>query len=883
MSQGTATVKAILSGDTVLLQGAQTDPNKAPPELKISLSSTQAPKLALKTAAVTTQDEPWAFECREALRELCIGKAVDFKVEYTINDRQFGTLMIGGKNVAQHLISQGLAEAVTGKNTSASLEDLQEAQKEAEGKHLGKWGGNGGRGVPRTIVYHNDEDFNGKAFYEQHKKEKMPCIVEWVRDAGHVRVLLLPSDGLKTYALVGVSFTGLQVDGFKRDRETNVEQPDGPTSRKAKNFLEFRVLNRKLEVRLEHVDQFGNLFGTLYHPRGVISKFLVQEGLAKVGGANLSETEFASELRELQKQAQSAKKGRWVSYEAPASSAGGAINGKVSEVVSGDSLIIRDDNGEEKRVYLSSTKAPKQGRKGGEPGEAYSYEAKEFLRKKFIGKKVKATIDYTREPMGPGGTAPPPALAALGTMNFATVIERGTVNVAVELIAKGFATYQRHRADDDVSEFMDDLVAAEKKAEEAKIGIHSTGAAPAHRFNDLVGTENSNKAKQMGPSIVRMGKIDGVIDFVFNAGRFKVRVDRENLYIPFVLAGIKVPQTARLTGPGPKKAADPFADEAYAFARELILQQDVQVETHTYDRGGNCLGTLWYKVDGKNKNMAETLCEMGLAKTVEYSLQGVPAAAALLAAEEVAKKAELRLWTLPQETAGEETVLSKTYSSVEVVHIDSIDSFYIQESPDPSLERIMGAVATAGGSAQKLDPGSLKKGMLVLAQWSGDWYRGQVTSITAVECEVRFVDFGNSEKKAKGDCKPCPATLSLQSEPARAVHVGLGGLQTTNEHMWDAAGCFGYNAKGKFRAQVEYAVNGIGQCVLTSVNGGMSVNEKIAAEGLARADPKTSSKISVFAKIQGEATKARRERKCMWAHGDNFDDDEDEYTYSGRF
>jgi staphylococcal nuclease domain-containing protein 1 len=879
MSQGSATVKAILSGDTVLLQGAQTDPSKAPPELKISLSSTQAPKLALKTAAVTTSDEPGAWECREALRELCIGKAVDFKVEYQINDRQFGTLMIGGKNVAQYLISQGLAEAVTGKNSSPHLEDLQEAQKEAESKKLGKWGGSR---APRTIVYHNDDDFSGKDFYETHKKKKMPCIVEWVRDAGHVRVLLLPNDALKTYALVGVSFTGVQVDGFKRDRETNVEKPDGPTSNRAKHFVEFRVLNRKMEVRLEAVDQFGNLFGTLYHPRGVISKFLVQEGLAKVGGANLSETEFGSELREMQKEAQNSKKGRWVGYEAPAMAGGKEIHGKVSEVVSGDCMIIRDgDSGEEKRVYLSSTKAPKQGRKD-TAGEPFSYEAKEFLRKKFIGKKVKATIDYTREPMGPGGTAPPPALAALGTMFFASVIERGTVNLAVELIAKGYATYQRHRADDDVSEFLDDLVAAEKKAEEAKLGVHSSAAPPAHRFNDLVGTENSNKAKQMGPSIVRMGKIDGVVDFVFNAGRFKVRIDRENLFIPLVLAGIKVPQTARLTGPGPKKAADPFADEAYAYAREVVLQQDVTVEVHTNDRGGNCLGTLWYKVDGKNKNLAETLCEMGLATTVEFSLQGVPSAAALLAAEELAKKAELRLWTLAQETV-EETVLSKTYNSVEVVHIDSIDSFYIQESPDPSLERVMGATATAGAGTQKLDPGSLKKGMLVLAQFQGDWYRAQVSSISATDCMVKFVDFGNSEKKGKGDLKPCPATLSLQTEPGRAVHVGLGGLQTTNEFMWDAAACFSYNAKGKMKAQVEYAVGGIGQCVLTSVNGGMSLNEKVAAEGLARADPKTSSKISVFAKIEGEAAKARRARLCMWTHGDNFDDDEGEYTYSGRF
>ena len=42
--------------------------------------SPEAPTLAMKSAAMSKTDEPWAWECREALRELVIGKAVEFKV-----------------------------------------------------------------------------------------------------------------------------------------------------------------------------------------------------------------------------------------------------------------------------------------------------------------------------------------------------------------------------------------------------------------------------------------------------------------------------------------------------------------------------------------------------------------------------------------------------------------------------------------------------------------------------------------------------------------------------------------------------------------------------------------------------------------------------------
>lgn len=59
--------------------------------------------------------------------------------------------------------------------------------------------------------------------------------------------------------------------------------------------------------------------------------------------------------------------------------------GTVCEIVSGDCIVVRDKaNAQERRVNLSSIKAPRLGRKDEKP-EPWAIEAKEFLRQRLIG------------------------------------------------------------------------------------------------------------------------------------------------------------------------------------------------------------------------------------------------------------------------------------------------------------------------------------------------------------------------------------------------------------------------------------------------------------------------------------------------------------------
>ncbi|PWS22248.1 hypothetical protein DKP78_19375, partial [Enterococcus faecium] len=78
-----------------------------PPEKSITLSYLMAPRLARRGGV----DEPFAWESREFLRKLCIGKEVTFRVDYTAQNvgREFGTVYLGENNVAYTRIAEGWA------------------------------------------------------------------------------------------------------------------------------------------------------------------------------------------------------------------------------------------------------------------------------------------------------------------------------------------------------------------------------------------------------------------------------------------------------------------------------------------------------------------------------------------------------------------------------------------------------------------------------------------------------------------------------------------------------------------------------------------------------------------------------------------------------
>ena len=72
------------------------------------------------------------------------------------------------------------------------------------------------------------------------------------------------------------------------------------------------------------------------------------------------------------------------------------FEGKVIEIFSGDSVIVEDEKGNRRKVFLVNTKAPTVDNREYSKSEPWAMEAKEFLRKRLVGKKAQVEIDYRK-------------------------------------------------------------------------------------------------------------------------------------------------------------------------------------------------------------------------------------------------------------------------------------------------------------------------------------------------------------------------------------------------------------------------------------------------------------------------------------------------------
>lgn len=119
--------------------------------------------------------------------------------------------------------------------------------------------------------------------------------------------------------------------------------------------------------------------------------------------------------------------------------------------MTGDTIIVRTVKGQERKIRLSNLKAPARlAQQKGMEVASFDYEAKEFLRKRLIGKTAHVTIDYVKPP---SEQFPEPTECA--------TVKVGTINVGEQLVLKGLADVIKSR--EDRSQFYDELLVAEAK------------------------------------------------------------------------------------------------------------------------------------------------------------------------------------------------------------------------------------------------------------------------------------------------------------------------------------------------------------------------------------------------------------------------------------
>ncbi|WAR09132.1 SND1-like protein [Mya arenaria] len=884
-------VKQVLSGDAVVIRGQPR--GGPPPERTLCFSNITAPRLARRAnpnveGSVETKDEACAWQAREFVRSKIIGKEVIFTVEYKTPaaNREYGCVYLqkgdAKESMTELLVSEGLVELRrmglrSEDETAQRLIALEDSAKSA-GK--GKW-------APEVVT--EPEKYlrnikwtidNPRQFVDSYHQKPIDAVIEHVRDGCTVRAFLLPD-----FAYVTIMLSGIKCPMFKT---TNGVQEVEPFAEEARFYTESRLLQREVKIVMEGVSN-QNILGSVIHPNGNIAELLLKEGFARCVDWSMGVvTQGIENLRAAEKTAKESKKRIWKDYSP---SSGPTIDikdksfqGKVVECVNGDALVVKTADGKYRKCFLASIKPPRPPVAEADTGKPsvrvtrplydipYMFEAREFLRKKLIGKKVSVEVDYIQ---------PPNAGFPEKTCCTVTI---GGINVAEALISKGLATVIRYRQDDDQrSSKYDMLLAGEERAKKKGVGVHSKKDSPLHRVADVSG--DVTKARQFLPFLIKADRLEALCDYVTSGSRLRLFLPKETCLITFLVSGIECPRGPRPGAGGVTMPGEPFGEEATMFTKELCLQREVDIKVETTDKGGNFIG--WCFVDGVNLSLA--LVEQGLAK-VHFTAERSPFYNQMLKAEEAAKAKKLNIWAEYKEpevvTEVEEPQERKvTFTTVVVTEVGQDLKFNAQVVDNgPRLEQLMEELRVDMDANPPL-PGAYtpKKGDLCAARFSEDkqWYRAKVEKIAGSKVTVLFVDYGNRETTDISQLAQLSSNFTLLSPQANEYTLAFVQLPSDEDAKMDAQDAF-YNdvMNRQLQMNVEHRIGGGEFVSLSDPETKEDVAKILIDAGLVLVEQRKEKR---FAKVISEYIKAQDAAKAnrvnLWRYGDFREDDAKEFGY----
>jgi staphylococcal nuclease domain-containing protein 1 len=881
-----AKVKSVLSGDTLILQ------NKNKQERTLSLAFINAPRL--------NNDEPGSFQSRDFIRKLCVGKSVRFSVLYTIPQktggasRDYGIVTLqNGQLLPDAIVSEGWAKLRDNADRNAEnpqstelLERLNALEAHARADEKGLWGEQ-----PQEIQNARELP-DTKAFAEQYNGQPIDAIVERVLSGDRLicRLMVTPTNHVQTTVLVA----GIKAPATARKNPSDgTSQPAEPWGNESQQFVEERVLQRGVSVRILGLSPNSLLVGEVRHPVGNIAEFLLSQGLARC--VDHHSTWLGAEmgkLRQAERSARERQQGLFTNNVAQKKTSGGEIEAVVSRVFSADTLYIRNKNGVEKRVNLSSVRQPKPTDAKQSP---FGAEAKELLRKRLIGKHVKVVIDGKR-----------PATEGYDEREMATVSYNGK-NVGLMMVESGYCSVIRHRMDDtDRSPIYDELLAAEETAQKEGKGMWNHKAPKPQQYVDH--SENLEKAKRQMSLLSRQKRVPAVVDFVKSGSRFTILIPRENSKLTFVLGGIRAPRSAR----NANDTAEPFGQEAHDFASKRCLQRDVEIDVEDNDKVGGFIGTLYVN----RENFAKLLVEEGLASVHAYSAEKTGNAAELFAAEQKAKDGRKGMWhswdpsqdaaengdhydEAPTDTNGNGDAALPTpkrdYKDVTITHVDPTTArlkLQLLGSGKVNLDSMMKDFASFNlqpGNSQPL-PGPPKAGDVVSAKFTqdGQWYRARVrrNDRDAKTSEVVYIDYGNSESQPWSALRVLNTErFGVQKLRAQAVDAALSFVQfpTSPEYLADSVAFLHEIAVDRqLVANVDFTDARDNNLLWVTLldpaakNQTDSLNAEVISEGLAmvpkKLKPFERANGALLQDLKQREASAKGERRGMWEYGDLTED-----------
>eukprot|EP00088_Acartia_fossae_P009398 TRINITY_DN1454_c0_g2_i3.p1 TRINITY_DN1454_c0_g2~~TRINITY_DN1454_c0_g2_i3.p1 ORF type:complete len:902 (-),score=331.27 TRINITY_DN1454_c0_g2_i3:535-3240(-) len=883
-------VKSVLDGGAVVIRGP---PRNGPPaERVLALTNVDAPRLgrrATASGAAATEDEPCAWEAREFLRKLVVGKSVLFRVVNSAN-REYGILLVGDNpanavDATLALVEEGLVKC----RDSCQDATLNEAQERAKTLKKGVWADDAFDHI-RKVTWDVE---NTRELVERFKGKPIAGIVEHVRDGSTLRIMLIPDFIQITLMLSGVRSPATKLGP---DGKPDAVQSDA-FAIEAHYFTESRLLQREVEVILESSNN-NNFVGSVLHPNGNIAEALLKEGMAKCVDWSIAKVTAGPEkYRAAEKSAKERKVRLWKNYTAQAPKIADKdreFTGKVVEIVNGDAIVVKVGK-DFKKIHLASIKPPKledkdeagnrTRQKGFRPlyDIPFMFEAREFLRKKVIGHNVQVTVDYIQ-----------PARAAQGgepdfpEKTCCTVVIGG-VNIAEALVSKGLATCVRYAADNDQrSSKYDELMQAEDKAIKSGKGMHDKKNKSNHKVNDMTG--NLTKCKTFFPSLQRAGKLTGVVEFVASGSRFRVYIPRETCIMTFLLGGISCVRSTRTMPSGDVQKGEPYGDECLLHVKEMTMQREVEIEVDSMDKAGNFIGYMW--VDGKN--LSQHLVQEGFA-SMHFTAEKSQWANMIKNAEDSAKSAKKRIWAnysgeeekgVAEEeetkTLNEERKVS--YEQILVSEVTEEGKIYGCSVKDgPALEKLMDNLREEFRNNPPLAGAyQPRKNELCAAKFvDGEWYRARVEKVAGSDVAVQYVDYGNRATVPKVKVASLPSTLQQAPAFARSYNLALVTLPEDEEYR--SMGIQGLKEDlldQTLNMNVEYRIGTEAYVTLITPDKKMDIGKGLVEDGLLMIDRKGGRKLASLQKEYVEAMeKAKKAHLNIWRYGDITADDAKEFGF----
>eukprot|EP01100_Stratorugosa_tubuloviscum_P005342 TRINITY_DN239_c0_g1_i10.p1 TRINITY_DN239_c0_g1~~TRINITY_DN239_c0_g1_i10.p1 ORF type:complete len:1127 (+),score=704.21 TRINITY_DN239_c0_g1_i10:151-3531(+) len=921
--EGKAIVKAVLSGDSVvlLIKEGQTVVEK-----KLTFSSITAPRLNKEDGV----DEPFAWESREFVRNLVIGKEVDYVIENQAGiDKRinyYGHIKLSnGTNVSESLLSNGLATVNIPKNSTnlvGKSKDLAELSIKARNAKVGMFTENQ-NAIQQSV---RKISFNTEGLYERHANKQITVSIDKVITGSQFRVWLCEDKNQSvTWYPITIRLAGAQCPQFKKG-----ENPE-EFAVEARDYVEARALHRNASLTLRSADKKADIFFATVVVNGQnLAQELLKAGLARyvlwsgkdevdilTRAENIART---NRLRIFKTDASSTNKNNHAnvvvesSLTSPDLQEGQVFTAKIREITSigqiGISFRVGNSN-VEKKVNLASIKVrrlssllkDKNTQKEYVGAEPFAFETREFIRTNLIGKIVTVYVESVRlfnnqrsnnnnnnnNEQQPQKNQNQNQNQNQSRVQVSIEYDKSKSNLALKLIEFGYAEIVEHRNPNEKRAFnYDNLILAYRRAQTQKVGIHGKPEDfPKFNVQDLTSRPDSQsrdkdiaKAKQFYGYFESSPSTNAVVEYVQGATRFKLYVPRQNCILTFLLSNVQ----------SVNREDKKLSNDALEFVREKIYQRDVLIEVESQDRVGNFIGKLFIN----NKNIAISLLEEGFV-ALQTNYRSSPNLE-LRNAEEKAKKSRKRIWKnydpiveaektrkLQQTSKEEREEKSKSeLFNVRVTEIVEGNRFYCQilnqdNSPYNHIAKELQILGRSNVNASFTpDVGQLVAALFI----DKNWYRAKIlfSNPETKKYIVRYIDYGNVSEVTFNNVRLLSNELATPQPQAEECVLAFVVTPSLKDEFGNEAALLlrdlVYNkelvAENLYRDE-----NGRPCLTLADIQNQLSINAILVQEGLAKVENTRNRLFSrLLTALKDEEQRARRSHINIWQYGDD-DDDED--------